>query len=354
MVTYKLSLDHNQRLGYDERGHREKKQSRFEQFDKKSQKTTNTVESDKYSRDGQLQEVTVDWAAKTLISYKLADKVHAVLGAGKEATVLLASNNDHFLCAKIYRYFTSTNEKRLQAIYDPHIHHDDIASIVAKREYNNLVKMYEADIPVPKPLHCIDNIILMEYIKLDEKNNTPAPMLHEIAIEEFIDPTEALHESIDILANMFLRAKAIHGDYSEHNLMFTEDRGLVTMDVSQSMEYNCNTFTDTQTRIRIDRALKYLQTDIKNINNYFLKKHKVGIDQQEVRESIFDQLPAKIKEMKENRERLFSPQKTINALSSTRIRVDYTARANIVMGTSGYDLNCLREKYITSSFEDTE
>ncbi|MHA2183330.1 MAG: RIO1 family regulatory kinase/ATPase domain-containing protein [Promethearchaeota archaeon] len=201
-----------------------------------------------------IKEVTFIDACNQLLSTKEIDKVFSVIGAGKEATVLLAqdSKTNDLVCAKVYRYFTSTIQKRLQGT--KHITKSGMAAIAAKQEYYNLLELYNAKIPVPKPRYFINNIVIMDFINLQENIYQPAPLLSEIDIRSYHDPEEVLYESIDILAKMFLEAKFIHGDYSDHNLMATED-GLVTMDVSQSVLYNEKTFVNTPTRIKIDKAV---------------------------------------------------------------------------------------------------
>lgn len=113
-----------------------------------------------------------------------------------------------------------------------------MSRIAAKTEYWNLVGMWEAKIPVLRPRFLRENILCMDYISAESNTLKPAPLLREVDLTTGYDPEEVLYESLDILSQMFLKAQYIHGDYSEHNLMMT-DKGLVTMDVSQSMQ--CNT-----------------------------------------------------------------------------------------------------------------
>jgi RIO kinase 1 len=240
----------------------------------------------------QIKEVRFIDACNQLLSTKEIDKVFSVIGAGKEATVILAqeSKTNDLVCAKVYRYFTSTIRKRLKGT--KHITKSGMASIVAKQEYWNLVELYNAKIPVPKPRYLIDNIVVMDFINLQDNINQPAPLLSEIDISYYDDPEEVLYESIDILARMFLDAKFIHGDYSDHNLMVTET-GLVTMDVSQSVPYNEKTFINTPTRIKIDKAMRLLKADLNNLINSF-KKYRITIDCEVVCQEIVDDLPEKL------------------------------------------------------------
>lgn len=335
----KIKSDHNQSLGYKQEKNSGHNLREYEEFKKK--KTRVDYDNQKDKEDTALREVTTNWAKDYLISNNIVKTVHEVLGAGKEATVLLTENKvNKLICAKVFRYYTSTNRKRLKSIIDPHVRLDHMATIVAKQEYNNLETMYEAGIPVPKPIILRGNIFLMEYISYDEKGSIPAPLLLEVdLIDNGFDPEDMLYESVDILANMFLKTQYIHGDYSEHNLMLTKN-GLITMDVSQSIQYNIKTFVDTPTRIRIDKALKYLETDIKNITRYFAKKYRVSVPIKEVVDEIKSDLPENVQKLIK-----LDFHNEINAFNNTRLPQSHVS----AMSTGDYDLNNLRQKFINQN-----
>ena len=89
----------------------------------------------------------------------------------------------------------------------------------------------------------------------------------------------------------------IHGDYSEHNIMVQPNNGKIfTMDVSQSVEYNTKTFVNTGLRIRVDRAVQMLEIDIHNINEYFKRIYRIGVDPEEVINNIKEELPIKLQD----------------------------------------------------------
>ncbi len=239
--------------------------------------------------------MTVADAKNQLLATGKVKRVHAVIGGGKEATVLLAENvSGELLCAKVFRYFTSTIKKRLQGTV--HILASDMAMLAAKQEYWNLFEMVKHT-PVPKPIDLVENIILMEFISDGSSSSmTPAPLIRDIDLTPF-DPEEILYTSIDILAQIFLEARMIHGDFSEHNIMIQPNNGKIfTMDVSQSVEYNSKTFINTGIRIRIDRAMHMLETDIKNLNQYFRRIYSIGVDPEEVVQNIKEELPTKLQD----------------------------------------------------------
>lgn len=332
----KIKSDHNQSLGYKQEKNAGHNLREYDEIRRnKTHLDNNNLKNVELTY---LREVTVNWAKEFLLSSNIVNSVHEVLGAGKEATVLLVKNKvNKYLCAKVFRYYTSTNRKRLKGIIDPHVKLDDMAKIVAKQEYRNLEILYDEGIAVPKPILLRGNIFLMEFISYDDQGLDPAPLLLEVdLIQNGYNPEELLFEAIDILAQMFLKAYYIHGDYSEHNVMLTKN-GLITMDVSQSIQYNRKTFVNTPNRIRLDRALKYLETDIKNVNRYFMKKYKVSIDPKEVVNEIKSDLP-------ENTQKLIQLdfQNDIHSFTNTRIPQSHIN----AMTTGEYDLDKLRQKFI--------
>jgi serine/threonine-protein kinase RIO1 len=275
-----LSTDHNQRLG-------------FGRYGKTAHGREESRQSRKTRTKRQLKEVTITEAKSQLLATEEICKVLSVIGGGKEATVLLAENTEEELvCAKIFRYFTSTIRKRLRGTI--HLLEDDMAALAAKQEYWNLHEMFGNDIPVPRPILLLDNIVIMEFIAAEKGSILPAPLLREVDLSSY-DPEDFFYEAIDILAELFLRGHYIHGDYSEHNLMLTQKGILFTMDVSQSVKYNTRTFIDTPFRIRIDKAVELLETDIENINRYFQRAYRITINPNEVKETIIKELPKKLR-----------------------------------------------------------
>ena len=250
------------------------------------------------STNNQFREITVAKACTQLLATGKIEKIISVIGAGKEATVLLVQEKEknELICAKVFRFFTSTIKKRLHGTH--HISKEDMANIAAKQEFWNLYELYKANIPVPKPRFLLNNIMLMDFISKEESSMVAAPLLSDVNISEFDDPENILYEAIDIIARMFLDGKMVHGDYSNDNLMIT-DNGLVTMDVSQSVLYNQKTFINTPKRIRIDRAVDVLLTDITNLNKGF-HKYRLTIDPEEICQNIVKGLPEKLKQFLNN------------------------------------------------------
>ncbi|KAI3378620.1 hypothetical protein SNEBB_002457 [Seison nebaliae] len=129
----------------------------------------------------------------------------------------------------------------------------------AEKEFRNLSRMYEAKIPSPLPIIVRNNVLLMEFIG-DEMR--AAPKLKDVFFEDYQLIEKAYFECLSIIRLMYVKAKLIHADLSEFNLLYF-DHHVVVIDVSQSVEHNH------------PMALKFLRSDITNINNYFRKQlHK--------------------------------------------------------------------------------
>ena len=237
-----------------------------------------------------IREITVSDAKDILMASGKFSEVLGTIGAGKEATVLIArwKETEVLVCAKVFRYFTSTVKKRMQGTR--HLFHSDIANIAARQEYWNLDTMHEIGIPVPKPIELIQNILVMEMIEHPVDSTQPAPLLRDCTP---IDPEHILlimNTAIEILTKLFIDAHFVHGDYNIHNLMLSS-KGLITMDVSQSVQYNVKTNVDTPIRIKIGRAKEILKADLYNLSIGMKKIYRYEFDVDKVLADILLQLP---------------------------------------------------------------
>lgn len=119
----------------------------------------------------------------------------------------------------------------------------------AQKEYQNLVRMQDAGVRVPTPVRVEANVLVMEYIG-DE--TMPAPLLRNVTLE---DPQAVLNELVVNLRAM-RKAKLVHADLSEYNLLFW-DGHVVVIDVGQSVP------------VDHPRAAEWFQRDIGNIAHFF-------------------------------------------------------------------------------------
>lgn len=195
-----------------------------------------------------------------LLNKGYISKIFGAVKAGKESKLYWGLNhNKKDLAIKIY-LLHSTEFKKGRLIYiegDPRFTKvkKDTRSLVylwAQKEFKNLKLAQEAGVRVPKPILVEKNVLLMEFIG---KNGIPAPLLKEVELK---NPANIYKKLIKYVKLLYKKAKLIHGDLSEYNVMVWKNEP-VLFDVSQA--------------VLIDHPLSdyLLKRDIMNLNNYFQK-----------------------------------------------------------------------------------
>ncbi|MHA1124122.1 MAG: serine protein kinase RIO [Candidatus Heimdallarchaeota archaeon] len=186
----------------------------------------------------------------------MIDYMTGIISTGKEANVYHAySPEGEELAIKIYR--TSTNIFKGLQIYiigDPRfskIKRDQRSFVYAwaKKEFKNLSRAYKAKVKVPKPIHCVKDVVIMEFIG---DKGLPYRIMKEEVIDE---PHETYKEVLVNLRKLYRKAGLVHADLSEYNMMYTPE--VVFIDISQA--------------VLLDHpyAEIFLYRDIMNITNYF-------------------------------------------------------------------------------------
>ncbi len=129
----------------------------------------------------------------------------------------------------------------------------DTASLVdqwALKEFWNLKLAEEAGIAVPSPLYHEKNVVLLSFIG---KNRVPAPLLREVSLQAPRDWYKKIIEMLKILHN---KAKLVHGDVSEYNIMVPNGYPIL-IDFGQAVQ------------TEHPEATYFLERDIQNVNHYF-------------------------------------------------------------------------------------
>jgi len=204
-------------------------------------------------------------------------RLSGVISAGKEARVYLGyGRGGEPLALKIY--LTSSAEFR-RGIYkyiigDPRFEGLKIRntrSLIytwARKEYRNLSKMHEAGVKVPKPIACLNNVLVMEFIgEGRERYPLLVEAYRDLTIEELGDVYRLI---LDELEKIVCRAKLIHGDLSEYNVMLKPEIDIVIIDVSQAVDINH------------PNAKEFLKRDVENINRFFRKEAGIEVEDDEV------------------------------------------------------------------------
>jgi RIO kinase 1 len=225
-----------------------------------------------------LNELRINEVRSMLINDGIAKKVLGLIGEGKEANVYWIEDLEgNYLAAKMFRMYRTAHK----AAFARHRAHTTdrlgIAAGLCLREYQNLTYMYDGKVLVPKPVHRHEFFYLMEFLG-DE--NGPSPLLSGVNLNELgIDPVSILDQLLDELDTMFNTAQMVHGDFSEHNIVWHDSKPWI-IDVFQSQRYHPR--YDTVARIKKNRALKVLKRDITNLIGYFTQRYRVGYNVDEV------------------------------------------------------------------------
>ncbi len=207
--------------------------------------------------------------------YKFAKKgIIKALGGpvsrGKEAIVFHALGDaDEELAIKIYKLSTSNFNAMLDYIIgDPRFTHikKDRRSVVftwARKELKNLKRAYNAGVPVPRPIACINNVLIMEFVG---KGGIAAPRLRDIPPELLVrdfELDELLKLIISYLKTLYKDAGMVHADLSEFNILMQgyeggeEEVKPVLIDLGQAL------------LLEHPNADAFLRRDVENILLFF-------------------------------------------------------------------------------------
>ena len=193
-----------------------------------------------------------------LIKSNIISYVNGVIKSGKESVVFWAvDENQSNLALKIYLITTSNFKKRTEyMIGDPRFSRvkkgtKNIVYLWAKKEFQNILKCYSSGISVVTPIHVSKNILVMEFIGNDGK---PEKTLLESEVDE-----NDYHQCIQIITDLFQKAKLVHADFSEFNV-FKTNSGLKLFDLGSAIDLNH------------PKMMDFLKRDINNISNFFVKR----------------------------------------------------------------------------------
>ena len=215
------------------------------------------------------QEITYQLLCDELKKTGLITDLVSEVNAGKEASIYVAHLNGAPLIVKSFRHqLTSHNRAR----GNPQLR----AAAYAAREYYRLSLAFQGGMRVPTPAKQINNTIIMSFIGKDWK---PAPQLRNVVLE---DPEEAFDEIIEQMWIMYNKAKLIHGDLSEYNILFHEGYPII-IDFPQAIDMSLREMRFPE---NLKRNLKVMQKDLKTIGDYFAKEYNIEYNYNEVYQYI--------------------------------------------------------------------
>jgi RIO kinase 1 len=192
-------------------------------------------------------------------------EINGCISTGKEANVYHAARHDtkRELAIKVFK--TSilvfkdrdkyvTGEFRFRRGYNKH-NPREMVKLWAEKEFRNLTRMRQAGVRCPEPVLLRSHVLVMDFIGTD---GWGAPKLKDANISES-KARELYRSCVTVMRNIYQKAKLVHGDFSEYNILYYEG-DLVVIDVSQAVEH------------AHPHALEFLRMDITNINDFFGRK----------------------------------------------------------------------------------
>jgi RIO kinase 1 len=230
-----------------------KKEKRYE---------TDQLMKEKRSEDMQVWEEVFDRTTLMIIygfmNNGIINEIHGVVRSGKEARVYWAKDKKgNELAIKIYLTVSSEFRKGMVKYIegDPRFrdHKHDTRSLIyawTQKEFKNLQLAASAGVKVPRPIAVKDNVLVMEFIG---ENGDVAPTLKEKSPE---DPEIIYDEVLVYLRKLYKKARLVHGDLSEYNIMMYKERPVI-FDMSQAV---LNVHPNAELLLR---------RDITNLNNFF-------------------------------------------------------------------------------------
>lgn len=203
------------------------------------------------------------------VLYKLSAKgiiqaLGGVISTGKEANVFYADGfydgQEIPLAVKIYRIETSEFHRMDEYLFGDKrfdlrkISKKEKIYVWTEKEYKNLLKAFNADVNVPKPIMYMKNVLIMEFIGEDE---IPAPTLIELGNQILeLDVEKLFDDIIDNIRKLY-KADLVHADLSEYNIMYLDKPYFIDMGQAVLIDH--------------PYAMSYLERDLKNILRFFSK-----------------------------------------------------------------------------------
>ena len=193
-----------------------------------------------------------------MISSNIISYVNGAVKSGKESLVFWAvDKNKKDIALKIFLISTSNFKRRM-----PYLVGDsrfsrikkgtrNLVYLWAQKEFKNLQRCFNHDIPVVRPIHVTKNILAMEFVG---KNGVPEKTLVESNVTQ-----NDYNSAISLLINLYKKAHLVHGDFSEYNIFKTKT-GLVLLDLASAVD------------LEHPNANDFLKRDINNISNFFVKR----------------------------------------------------------------------------------
>ncbi|MGZ4903855.1 MAG: serine protein kinase RIO [Halobacteriota archaeon] len=182
------------------------------------------------------------------------------ISTGKEANVFHALGpDDAELAIKIYRIKTSDFKAMQDYIIGDHrFTHvrrtkKDIVFAWTKKEFRNLVRACKAQVRVPEPIKYRENVLVMEFMG---KDGVAFPLLKHAASK--VQNIDGVYKTtISFMKKLYQKARLVHADLSEYNILLDSKERPVFIDMGQSV------------LLDHPHARTFLQRDVSNVVKFF-------------------------------------------------------------------------------------
>lgn len=227
-------------------------------LDKNRIKLKNSEDRDAFQRVFDAR--TIETLQKYLRMQKI-EEIVGIISQGKEANVFFGYGTNHTpIAIKIYKIDIQSAKWMKKYIKgDPRFKRtgnspDKIIFTWCRKEYRNLKQIYnKTSLSCPNPFFFKNNLLVMSYI--GSNDGTPARRLKDVA-DQLEDPLKELNVTLEIIKNLYQKAKLVHADLSEFNILYHDGKQYV-IDVSQSVS------------TQHPKSLPFLSRDITNCLDFY-------------------------------------------------------------------------------------
>mmetsp|Transcript_16905 Transcript_16905/g.38923 ORF Transcript_16905/g.38923 Transcript_16905/m.38923 type:complete len:621 (+) Transcript_16905:390-2252(+) len=213
------------------------------------------------------------------------NKLSGVVKEGKEAVIYHADQGTESggfdVAVKVFKRIQEfrgrgdyvDGDPRFSTLFKNASHRQQL-ELWTEKEYRNLIRANRSGVPVPTPLLYKDNILFMRFLGTQ---GWPAPQLREIELRKGSKKWKILYGQVmDAIRDLYKKAKLVHGDLSEYNIMVVPaylvenkdpsiedsqtDLQAVLIDFGQSVD------------VRHPEATPLLERDIDRVRTFFTRQ----------------------------------------------------------------------------------
>ncbi|MFX1462161.1 MAG: RIO1 family regulatory kinase/ATPase [Promethearchaeota archaeon] len=210
-------------------------------------------------------------AMHALVEKKIISHLGPLIGQGKESDVYSCMDDDkNIYVAKFYR-MGRTSFKNIKKYRDligdrTHLSWLYINRLAAKKEYEALEKIYILKLNTPKPIDYNRHIIIMSYLRGKEL----------VYFKSIKKPIKIFNRIIKQYRTIYKKARMIHGDLGEFNVVLDEKGDILIIDWLQWVP------------IDHPNANLLLERDITNICSYFQKRFNIESKIEDIIQSFYN------------------------------------------------------------------